>query len=55
LGVGSLNFFEIRGILKKESRSIGRTSHQADWHGYLPDVKIEIPKEMANRINNNSA
>jgi hypothetical protein len=34
--------FEIRGVLKKESRFTGRTSHQADQHGYLPEVKVEI-------------
>jgi hypothetical protein len=54
-GVGSLNFFEIRGILKKESRSTGRTSHQANQYGYLPEVKIEILEHMPDRINNNSA
>jgi hypothetical protein len=41
-GVGSSKDFEIRGILKKELRPTGRTSYQADRHGYLPEVKIEI-------------
>jgi hypothetical protein len=45
-GVGSSNLFEISGVLKKESRSTGCTSHQADRHGYLPEVKIEIPEQM---------
>jgi hypothetical protein len=54
-GVGSSNFFEISGVLKKESRSTGCTSHQADRHGYLPEVKIEIPEQMLDRINNSSA
>jgi hypothetical protein len=54
-GVGSSKNFEIHGVLKKESRSTGRTSHQADQHGYLPKVKIEIPEQMPDRINNSSA
>jgi hypothetical protein len=35
---------EILGILKKESRFTRRTSRQADRHGYLPEVKVEIPE-----------
>jgi hypothetical protein len=54
-GVGSSKNFEIRGILKKESRSTGCTSHQADRYGYLPEVKIEILEHMPDQINNNSA
>jgi hypothetical protein len=41
-GVGSSNDFEIHDVLKKELRSNGRTRYQADRHGYLPEVKIEI-------------
>jgi hypothetical protein len=40
-GVGSSKDFEIRGVLEKEPRSAGRTSYQANRHGYLPEVKIE--------------
>jgi hypothetical protein len=54
-GVGSLNFFEIHAILKKEPRSTGRTNYQADRHGYLHEVKIEILEQMLDQINNNSA
>jgi hypothetical protein len=32
-----------------------RTSHQANWHGYLLKAKIEIPEQMPDRINNSSA
>jgi hypothetical protein len=54
---GSWRFkkFEIRGGLKKESRSTERTSHQADRHGYLSEVKIEIPEQMLDQSNNSSA
>jgi hypothetical protein len=41
-GVESPKKFEIHGVLKKESRSTGRTSHQVNQHGYLAEVKIEI-------------
>jgi hypothetical protein len=41
-GVGSSKNFEIHGILEKEPRYVGRTSYQADRHGYLPEVKIEF-------------
>jgi hypothetical protein len=53
-GVGSSKDFEICGILEKEPRSAGRTSYQADRHGYLPEVKIESPEQMPDRINNRS-
>jgi hypothetical protein len=46
---------EIRGVLKKEARSTGRTSHQADRHGYLPEVKMKILEQMSDQINNCSA
>jgi hypothetical protein len=54
-GVGSSKDFEIRGILEKESRSTGRTSNQADRHGYLPEVKIECPEQIPDGGNNRSA
>jgi hypothetical protein len=54
-GVGSSKDFEIRGVLEKEPRSAGRTSYQADRHGYLPEVKIESPEQMPDRVNNRSA
>jgi hypothetical protein len=54
-GVGSSKKFEIHGILKKESRSTRCTSRQADRHGYLPEVKIEIPEQMPDWIKNSSA
>jgi hypothetical protein len=54
-GVGSSKYFEIHDALKKEPRSTGRTSFQSDRHGYLPEVKIEIPEQMPDRINNSSA
>jgi hypothetical protein len=41
-GVGSSKDFEICGILEKEPRPAGCTSYQADRHGYLPEVKIEV-------------
>jgi hypothetical protein len=47
--------FEIIGVLKKESRSTRRTNHQANRHGYLPKVRIEITEHMPNWINNSSA
>jgi hypothetical protein len=53
-GVGSSKDFEIRGILKKEPRSTGCTSYQADRHGYLPEVKIESPEQMPGQVNNRS-
>jgi hypothetical protein len=46
---------EICGVLKKESRSTGRTSHQVDQHGYLPEVKIEILEQIPDQINNSSS
>jgi hypothetical protein len=46
---------EIHDVLKKESRFTGRTSHQADQHGYLFEVKVEIPEQMPDRIINSSA
>jgi hypothetical protein len=49
-GVGSSKDFEIRGILKKELRSTGRTNYQADRHGYLFEVKIEISEQMPIRL-----
>jgi hypothetical protein len=54
-GVGSSKDFEIRGVLEKEPRSAGRTSYQADRHGYLPEVKIESPEQMLDRVNNRNA
>jgi hypothetical protein len=54
-GVGSSKDFEICGVLEKEPRSIGRTSYQADRHGYLPEVKIESLEQMPDRVNNKSA
>jgi hypothetical protein len=48
-------FFEIYGVLKKKPRSTGCTSYQTDRHGYLPEVKIEIPEQMSDWINNSSA
>jgi hypothetical protein len=54
-GVGSSKGFEIRGVLEKEPNFIGRTSYQADRHGYLPEVKIESPEQMSDRVNNRSA
>jgi hypothetical protein len=48
-------FFEICGILKKESRSTGCTGQQADWHSYLPEVKIEFTERMPDQINNSGA
>jgi hypothetical protein len=54
-GVGSSKGFEIRGVLEKEPRSAGRTSYQADRHGYLPKVKIESSAQMSDRVNNGSA
>jgi hypothetical protein len=50
-----LKDFEIRDVLEKESRSNGPTSYQADQHGYLSEVKIEISEQMLNRANNSSA
>jgi hypothetical protein len=37
---------EIHDVLKKESRFTGRTSHQANQHGYLSEVKVEISEQM---------
>jgi hypothetical protein len=53
--VGSLKDFEIHDIPEKEPRSAGRTSYQADRHGYLRKVKIESLKQMPDRVNNRSA
>jgi hypothetical protein len=52
---GSSKDFQIHGVLEKEPRSNGHTSYQADKHGYLPKVKIEIPEHMPDRTNNSSA
>jgi hypothetical protein len=54
-GVGSSKYFEIDGILEKEPRSVERTSYQADQHDYLPEVKVESPEQMPDRVNNRSA
>jgi hypothetical protein len=54
-GVESSKDFEICGVLKKELRSNGYTSYQADRHGYLPEVKIEITEQMPDRTNNSCA
>jgi hypothetical protein len=54
-GVGSSKHFEIHYVLKKESRSTGCTSHQANRHGHLPEVKLEILEQMSDRVNNSSA
>jgi hypothetical protein len=40
--VGSSKDFKISCVLKKEPRSVRRTSYQVDRHGYLLEVKIEI-------------
>jgi hypothetical protein len=53
--LGSSKHFEFHGIFKKESRSTGCTSHQANQHGNLPEVKLEISEQMPNRVNNSSA
>jgi hypothetical protein len=53
-GVGSSKDFEIRGVLEKEPRSVGRTSYQADRHGYLHEVKIESLEHMLDWVNNRS-
>jgi hypothetical protein len=39
----SLKDFEVCDVLKKEPGSNGPSSYQADRHGYLPEVKGEIP------------
>jgi hypothetical protein len=52
---GSSKDFEVRDVLEKEARSNGPTSYQADRHGYLPEVKIEILEQMFDRANNSSA
>jgi hypothetical protein len=54
-GVGSSKDFEIRDILEKEPRSARCTSYQADQNGYLPELKIESPEQMTDRVNNSSA
>jgi hypothetical protein len=54
-GVGNSKGFEIHSILEKEPRPVGRTSYQADRHGYLPEVKIESSAQMPDRVNNGSA
>jgi hypothetical protein len=54
-GVGSSKDFKIRGVLEKEPRPVGRTSYQADRHGYLPEVKIESSAQMPDQVNNGSA
>jgi hypothetical protein len=41
---GSLKDFEIHGVLEREPRSNGHTNYQANRHGYLPEVKIQILK-----------
>jgi hypothetical protein len=51
---GSSKDFELCGVLKKEPRSNRPSSYQADRHGYLPEVKIEIPEQMPNHANNSS-
>jgi hypothetical protein len=53
-GVGSSKDFKIHGVLEKEPRSARRTSYQADRNGYLPEVKIESPEQMPDRVNNRS-
>jgi hypothetical protein len=53
--VGSSKDFKIRDVLKKEPKSAGRTSYQADRHSYLPKVKIENLEQMPDRVNNRSA
>jgi hypothetical protein len=54
-GVASSKKFETRGILKKESRFTGHTSHQADRYGYLLKVKVEILEQMPDWIINSNA
>jgi hypothetical protein len=46
---------EIHDVLKKGSSATGCTSHQADRHGCVSELKIEIPEQMLDRINNSSA
>jgi hypothetical protein len=41
--IGSSKDFEVRGVLEKGPGSNGPNSYQADRHGYLPEVKREIP------------
>jgi hypothetical protein len=52
---GGSKDFVVRGVLEKEPRSNGPISYQADRHGYLPEVKIEISKQMPDHANNSSA
>jgi hypothetical protein len=40
---GSLKDFEVRDVLEKEPRPNRSNSYQVDRHGYLPEVKREIP------------
>jgi hypothetical protein len=54
-GVRNSKGFEICGVLEKEPRPVGRTSYQADQHGYLSEVKIESSAQMPNQVNNGSA
>jgi hypothetical protein len=53
-GAGS-SIFLSRGILKKELRFTGCTSHQVDQHGHLPEVNVEISEQMLDQIINSSA
>jgi hypothetical protein len=54
-GVGSSKDFEIHSVLEKEQKSARRTSYQADQNSYLPEVKIESPEQMPDRVNKRSA
>jgi hypothetical protein len=49
-GVGSSKDFEIHGVLEKVPRPAGRTSYQANQHGYLPKVKIEVQNRCPIRL-----
>jgi hypothetical protein len=52
---GSSKYFEVHGVLEKEPRSNGPSSYQADRHGYLSEVKIEILEQMPDHANNSNA
>jgi hypothetical protein len=52
---GSLKYFEVRDILDKETRFNRPNSHQADQHGYWPEVKREIPVQLPDHAVDDSA
>jgi hypothetical protein len=45
--LGSSKDFEVCGILKKEPRSNGPNSYEANQHGYMPEVKKRNPSIVA--------